>query len=105
MKNNRATWVFLGVLFACLIASIFRMRELFGSAAYPLIVFVLALYTALSFFEWVNKKESTSSWFRLPIIGNCLAAFRGGELVSFWHKQFIFWGGFGLGWAWLIYFG
>lgn len=95
----------MNVLFVFMLAASFRLRELLGSEIYPLMFFVFGLFMTLSFFERINKKDLSSFWFRMPLIGNGLVALRGGEQISFWHRQFIFLGGFGTGWLWLVALG
>jgi hypothetical protein len=105
VRNNRATWIFLSVLFVFLAHASIKLRLLVGSSIYPLMIFVVGLYSALSFFEKINKKDLSSRWFRLPAIGRGLLALRGGEQIPFWHRQLIFYGGFCAGWGCLVVFG
>lgn len=94
MKNNKATWVFLATLAILFVVSALRLRTVLGTPIFPLLVFVFGLYSSIQFFEWVCNLASTSKWFSvLPI----LKQFTVGGQVPFWHRQIIFFGGFGLG--------
>lgn len=98
MKNNKATWIFLATLAFLFIVSAFRLRIAFGTPIFPLLVFVLGLYTATQFFEWVCNLAPASKWFSvLPLLNQ----FTVGGQVPFWHRQVIFFGGFGLGYIYL----
>jgi uncharacterized protein YebE (UPF0316 family) len=102
MKNNKATWVFLITLLLLFVISAFRLRAAFDSSVFPLLVFLLGLHTAISFFEWVCNLAPTSKWFsRIPVIRK----FAVGGDVPFWHRQFIFFGGFGFGYIYMLLLG
>lgn len=99
MKNNKATWVFLAVFAFLFILSAIRLRTAFGTPFFPLLVFVFGLYSVIEFFEWVCNLAPTSKWIH---VAPALKRFTVGGQVTFWHRQFIFFGGFGLGYIYLL---
>lgn len=102
MKNNKVTWVFLVTLLLLCINSAFKLRTAFDSPVFPLLVFLLGLHTTISFFEWVCNLAPTSKWFTcIPVIRK----FTVGGDVPFWYRQFIFFGGFGFGYIYMILVG
>ncbi len=101
MKSNKATWIFLLLLLITLAWRAYSFRGELHSPIYPLLVFVIALYSAISFTEWVCGINANSKWFSaLPF----LRLFTYGANVTFWHRQLIFFGGFGIAYLYLITF-
>jgi hypothetical protein len=99
MKNNKATWIFLLLLVIALGWRAYSFRRELHNPIHPLLVFVIALYSAISFTEWVCGLHADSKWFSiLPFLRH----FTHGANVPFWHRQLIFFGGFGLGYLYLI---
>lgn len=76
-----------------------RLRIAFGSSIFPLLVFVFGLYISIRFFKWVCNLAPTSKWFSIAPI---LKKFTVGNQVPFWHRQVIFFGGFGLGYVYML---
>lgn len=100
MRNNKATWVFLGLLAIALVWRGYSLRSEHASAVYPLLVFVFALYTVIAFLEWVAKPPPHGIVRRnLPF----LSVFSVGNAVPFWYRQIIFFGGSGLAYLYLLW--
>jgi hypothetical protein len=99
MKNNKATWVFLSLLVIFLAWRAYSFRSELHNPIYPLLVFVIALYSAINFTEWVCSLHEKSKWFSIfPFLRH----FTNGVHVPFWHRQLILFGGFGLGYLYLV---
>ncbi len=99
MKQNIATLTFLSILTIALVISAFRLRSIYGTLLFPLLVFSAGLYSAIKFLDWVNNLAPTSKWFSVaPFIRKLTK----GAKIPFWHRQFIFFGGFGLTYLYLV---
>lgn len=96
MRNNKPTYIFLAVLLA-----IFASREFFfghwldWSPITTLCAFITALWTTISFFEYINQNQWVVK--KLPF----LAVFTQGSQIGFWWRQLIFFSGFGIGFLFL----
>ena len=94
MKNNLATWIFMIVFMLLFSWGFFAWGSRLGFASITfLLAFVLALNSAIQFFDWISGKPDDSWIFKIET----LKIFKEGAQVSFWARQIIFYGGFGIG--------
>lgn len=94
MRNNKATWIFLALLLLVFVWRFYSFgKELhFGPVTF-LVAFIMALYTTIAIFDWVDRRPNESWIFKVPLVRNL----KMGAHVGFWPRQAIFFGGFLIG--------